>query len=148
MCKVLCWRWSFGNTIQISLPESMAATRILPVSQKQLQGYLAHKTRNPSRTLSWAYALGPRGVLGMWAFSCERSTPAVADGGAEVASGAVTYRGTSRRRKRAPSRTPIGPKAKAFCRVLGSGTYERDTSVRIQATRRSKCTFWSLSWSG
>ena len=36
---------------------------------KGIQVYLAHKKPHPPRTLPWAYAEGPRGVLGGWAFS-------------------------------------------------------------------------------
>ena len=46
----------------------------------RLQGYLAHKKLPPPRTLNvpQAYAYGPRGVLGGWAFSYGRATPAEA----------------------------------------------------------------------
>ena len=37
--------------------------------------YLAYKKTHPPRTLPYAYAYGPRGVLGEWAFSYERGTP-------------------------------------------------------------------------
>ena len=40
----------------------------------KVQGYLTYK--RPPRTLSYAYALGPRRVLGGWAFSYGRGTPA------------------------------------------------------------------------
>ena len=40
-------------------------------------GYLAYKKPHPPRTLPYAYAQGPGGVLGGWAFSYERGTPVV-----------------------------------------------------------------------
>jgi len=39
-----------------------------------IQGYLTHKKTHPPRTLPQAYAQGPRGFLGGWAFSYERGT--------------------------------------------------------------------------
>ena len=39
-----------------------------------VQGYLAHKKTHPPRTLPQAYAQGPNGVLGKWAFSYGRGT--------------------------------------------------------------------------
>ena len=53
-------RHSFGSSQWLRLP---------------LQGYLTDKNTLPPRTLPWAYALGPRGVLGGLAFSYGRGTP-------------------------------------------------------------------------
>jgi hypothetical protein len=41
------------------------------ISVEVFKGYLAHKKTPPPRTLPWAYAQGPRGVLGGWG----RGTP-------------------------------------------------------------------------
>ena len=41
------------------------------ISVEAFKGYLAHKKTPPPRTLPWAYAQGPRGVLGGWG----RGTP-------------------------------------------------------------------------
>ena len=40
-----------------------------------VQGNLAWKKTHPPRTLPWAYAYGPRGVLRGWAFSYGRGSP-------------------------------------------------------------------------
>ena len=39
------------------------------------QWYLDYKKQRPPRTLPYAYAYGPMGVLGGWAVSYERGTP-------------------------------------------------------------------------
>ena len=36
---------------------------------ESVRGYLAHMKTQPPRTLPQAYARGPRGILGGWAFS-------------------------------------------------------------------------------
>ena len=42
---------------------------------REVRGYLAYKKTHRLRTLPQAYAQGPRGVLGGWAFSYGRGTP-------------------------------------------------------------------------
>jgi hypothetical protein len=46
--------------------------------RKILQGYLAHQKSHPPRTLPYAYAQGPREVLGEGAFFYGRGTPVIA----------------------------------------------------------------------
>ena len=41
----------------------------------QYRGTSLIRKSAPPETLPWAYALGPRGVLGGWAFASERGTP-------------------------------------------------------------------------
>ena len=46
-----------------------------PVTGTNATGVLAHKKTHRPRTVPQAYASGPRGVLGEWAFSYGRGTP-------------------------------------------------------------------------
>jgi len=56
----------------------MREVSVYPIARNvRLQGYLAHKKTLTPKTLPWAYASGPRGVLGGYAFSYERGTPVV-----------------------------------------------------------------------
>ena len=53
--------WSSGS-------ERFFMAAMLEVSLGGLQGYLTYKKTHPPRTLPYAYAQGPGGVLGGWAF--------------------------------------------------------------------------------
>jgi hypothetical protein len=61
-----------------SPPQLYRGASLIP--RPTLQGYLAYKKTHPPRILPKAYAWGPRGVLGGWAFSYGRGTPVALQG--------------------------------------------------------------------
>ena len=64
-----------GNTRPLSPDAGSSTYSNTARAPTALQGYLTYEKTHPSRTLPWAHASGPKGVLGGWVFSCGRFTP-------------------------------------------------------------------------